>query len=137
MGFGRILRTLRAQADALPQPVVRARRPGAAAFRLGHPRPASLHRPQARDGHRQVLFAAIILVAIAVALVMTPAAIHRQTQQRAVSERFLWLSSTLVLASMFPLALGLCLDVYLIGRLILESGPAAALVSAVLLCLFL
>src|SRR3954463_15106322 len=37
--------------------------------------------------------AAIILVALAVALVMAPAAIHRLTQQRAVSERFIWLSS--------------------------------------------
>src|SRR4051812_18864948 len=79
---------------------------------------------------------AIVLVAIAVALVMTPAAIHRQTQQREVSERFLWLSSTLVLASMFPLAVALCLDMYLIGRLILESASAAALLAALLLCVF-
>src|SRR2546423_6190015 len=65
-------------------------------------------------GEQTVHLAAILLVSIAAALVMTPAAIHRQTQQRRVSERFLWLSSALVLGSMFPLALGLCLDVYLI-----------------------
>jgi len=80
--------------------------------------------------------AAILLVAIAIALVMTPAAIHRQTQQREVSERFLWLSSSLVLASMFPLALGLCLDVYLICRIVLESKAVGAAISVLLLVLY-
>src|ERR1700716_275623 len=51
-------------------------------------------------GEQVLHFVAILLVSIAVALVMTPAAIHRQTQQREVSERFLWLSSALVLASL-------------------------------------
>src|SRR6187200_137548 len=45
--------------------------------------------------------AAIVFVAIAVALVMTPAALHRQTQPEEVSERFVWVASKLLLASMF------------------------------------
>src|SRR5438477_5579798 len=45
---------------------------------------------------------AIILVAIAIALVMAPAALHRQSEPREVSERFVWLSSNLLLASMYP-----------------------------------
>jgi uncharacterized PurR-regulated membrane protein YhhQ (DUF165 family) len=84
-------------------------------------------------GEQQLHLAAIVLVAAAVALVMAPAAIHRQTQQREVSERFIWVSSRLVLASMFPLALALCLDIYLISRIILEKGSAAAAISAMLL----
>src|SRR3954469_20072196 len=57
-----------------------------------------------------VHLAAIVLVVIAVALVMAPAAIHRFTSQREVSERYIWVASQLLLASMVPLALALCLD---------------------------
>src|SRR5262245_25946426 len=42
-------------------------------------------------GEQQLHFIALFLVALSAALVMTPAAIHRQTQQRSVSERFIWL----------------------------------------------
>jgi hypothetical protein len=80
--------------------------------------------------------AAVVLVAAAAALVMTPAAIHRHGQQREVSERFVWISSRLLLASMFPLAIGLCLDMYLIARVVLESKPGAAAVAAVLLVFY-
>src|ERR1700752_3709373 len=58
-------------------------------------------------GEQQLHFVALFLVAVSAALVMAPAAIHRQSQQRSVSERFIWLSSRLVLTSMLPLALGM------------------------------
>jgi uncharacterized membrane protein len=67
---------------------------------------------------------------------MAPAAVHRQSQQRAVSERFIWLSSWLLLLSMFPLAVGLSLDVYLIGRIVFEA-EAASVAFAVVLFVFL
>src|SRR5205814_2184944 len=54
------------------------------------------------SGERILHLSAIALVTLAIALVMAPAAIHRQTQQREVSERFIWLSSQLVLAGMLP-----------------------------------
>src|SRR3954464_9268726 len=75
------------------------------------------------EGGQILHYAAIVLVAVAIALVMTPAAIHRRTSQREVSERFIWLSSGLVLASMVPLAIGLCLEGYLIGILVLQGPP--------------
>jgi small-conductance mechanosensitive channel len=84
-------------------------------------------------GEQQLHLAAIVLVSVAVALVMAPAAIHRQTQQREVSERFIWISSRLLLASMFPLAVALCLDIYLISRIILERGAFSAAIAAMLL----
>jgi small-conductance mechanosensitive channel len=84
-------------------------------------------------GEQQLHLAAIVLVAVAVALLMAPAAIHRQTQQREVSERFIWLSSRLLLASMFPLAVALCIDIYLISRIILERTPLSAAIAAMLL----
>ena len=83
-------------------------------------------------GEQQLHFAALFLTALSAALVMAPAAIHRQTQQRIVSERFIWLSSLLVLVSMYPLALGLSLDVYLIGRVIFDA-PAIGLAFAAIL----
>jgi hypothetical protein len=84
------------------------------------------------SGEQHLHFAALFLVALSAGLVMAPAAIHRQSQQRYVSERFIWLSSLLVLASMFPLALGLSIDVYLIGRVVF-GAPAAGLAFAAIL----
>jgi hypothetical protein len=76
---------------------------------------------------------AITLVVVAVALVMTPAALHRQLEPRSVSRRFITLSSRLLLWSMVPLALGIGVDLYLVARIILgTSGPAAALAMLVL-----
>src|SRR5207244_6072194 len=48
---------------------------------------------------------AITLVAIAVALVMTPAAYHRHRGARVVTDTFVHVSSVLLVASMIPLAL--------------------------------
>jgi hypothetical protein len=84
-------------------------------------------------GEQELHLAAIVLVVFAVALVMAPAAIHRQTQQREVSERFIWLSSRLLLASMFPLAVALGLDIYLISRVILENSAFSAAIAVILL----
>src|SRR5256885_462626 len=64
---------------------------------------------------------AIMLVTIAIALVMAPAALHRQTEPRSVSKRFITISSRLLMASMAPLAVGICLDVYLVARVIAGS----------------
>ena len=90
------------------------------------------------SGPEQVMhLAALLVVALAAALVMTPAAVHRQSQQRQVSERFIWLSSAFLVASMYPLAAGVCLDIYLIARIILDSKPAAAAIAAAVLLIFL
>jgi hypothetical protein len=82
------------------------------------------------EGEQRLHFIAILLVTAAIALVMAPAAVHRQTQQREVSERFIWLSSRLVLAGMAPLVLGLCLEIYLVSRVIVEQEWIAAVSAA-------
>jgi hypothetical protein len=53
-------------------------------------------------GERQLHFLVLFLVALAAALVMAPAAIHRQSQQREVSERFVWYSAHPASASPSP-----------------------------------
>lgn len=84
---------------------------------------------------RHLHLAAIGLVAVAVALIMTPAAYHRQTNPRGISEAFIRLSSRLLLASMFPLVLGMDIDFYLIARILL-GGVWAPLLAVTLLSVF-
>src|SRR6266550_1323253 len=80
---------------------------------------------------------AILLVTIAIILVMAPAALHRQTGPTAVSRQFIAISSRLLMASMAPLAAGICLDVYIVGRVILDSSVGAAIIAALLLGVFI
>ena len=79
--------------------------------------------------------AAILLVAVAIALIMTPAAYHRQTSPREARGDFVELSTRLLLASMFPLAAGICIDFYLVCRLVVP-GPWFVMLPALLLIVF-
>jgi uncharacterized protein DUF6328 len=83
-------------------------------------------------GEQRLHLLATGLVAVAVALIMAPAALHRQTGAQHVSEAFIRSSSRLLLCSMLPLALGICLDFYLVARMILENRWSAALAAALL-----
>jgi hypothetical protein len=66
-------------------------------------------------------FMALGLVAVSIALVMTPAAYHRIHSPRAVSERLVRLSSVLLLLSMAPLAVAISAEFYLVGRLLFDA----------------
>lgn len=72
---------------------------------------------------------AFLLVALAMGLMMTPAAYHRQVERGRVSRRFVNLSSALLTFAMLPLIAGVCLDTYLIARLILDDKPAASVIA--------
>ena len=78
-----------------------------------------------------VHLAAFLLVALAMGLMMTPAAYHRQVERGRVSRRFINLSSTLLTFAMLPLIVGICLDTYLIARLILGAPSMAMTVAGV------
>ncbi|MFN2643456.1 MAG: DUF6328 family protein [Burkholderiales bacterium] len=82
---------------------------------------------------------ALVLTALAMALVMTPAAVHRIAEPMSVSERFLWMASNLLLAGMVSLAIGVAIDVFVVTTALTSSnaigialGVAALLVFAVL-----
>lgn len=79
---------------------------------------------------------AIGLVTMAVALIMAPAAYHRQTNPEEATESFIKLATYLLLCSMFPLMVGITLDFYLIARLILEKNILSLLLSVALLIWF-
>ena len=85
------------------------------------------------DRVEQVIhFVALGLVACSVALVMTPAAYHRQAEPMAISKRFLAISTRLLFWSMYPLMSAILLDFYLIGSLILDSRLVSVLLTLVL-----
>jgi hypothetical protein len=79
---------------------------------------------------------AIALVALAVAIIMTPAAYSRQTGLHVVTEGFVRLSTRLLLASMLPLALGICIEFYLIADVLLGRA-VSALLAGLLFAVFM
>ena len=85
---------------------------------------------------QQLHLLSIILTVSAVALVMTPAALHRQIDPMAVTRRFIQSSTMLLLLSMFPLSMSICLDIYLIAHVITETIWLSLLIAAGLLLLF-
>jgi Family of unknown function (DUF6328) len=87
-------------------------------------------------GEQRLHLLAIALVAVAVALVMTPAAYHRLTGPREVTDKFIRISTRLLLFSMWPLAASICIEFYLIGRVILNSNQVV-LFAILLFALFI
>ena len=86
-------------------------------------------------GEQQMHLLAIALIAVAIALIMTPAATHRQWNPCQVTLRFIRLSTKLLLASMIPLTLGMSVDFYLVARVTTDS-TVASLFAAVLFAVF-
>ena len=83
-----------------------------------------------------VHLAALVLTVIATVLVMAPAALHRQAEPKQVSERFVWLASNMVLAAMYPLAVAVALDVYVVASVVTRSHAIGALLATLLLLVF-
>src|SRR4030095_16606249 len=71
-----------------------------------------------REAERELHLAAIVLVTVTIALMMTPAAYHRQVERRRATGEFLAMASRLISGAMLPLAAGLALDIYLVARAI-------------------
>lgn len=78
----------------------------------------------------------IILVVIAIALLMTPAALHRQVEPRRASAWFILSASRLLLAAMFPLALGLSIDVFIVTAMVCHDTALAVIAALVSLATF-
>ena len=74
------------------------------------------------SAEQYIHFSSLLLVALAIALIMTPAAYHRLVERETVSHAFIDLSSNFIASAMIPLMAALALEVLLVGRLILGSG---------------
>src|SRR3954462_9746936 len=83
-------------------------------------------------GDQLLHLSAVACVAISAALVMTPAAFHRQVVPDGVSKRMLKISTWLLLASMAMLAVGIAADFYTLAELILENRIVSAILAAAL-----
>ncbi|WP_162823888.1 DUF6328 family protein [Lysobacter sp. TY2-98] len=80
---------------------------------------------------KQLHLASIVLVALSIALIMTPAAYHRLTAPDRVTAHFLRLSTRLLMAGMPLLMAALVIDAYLVGRLIDGHSVGLAVASVV------
>lgn len=81
-------------------------------------------------------FVALLLLAIGVALVMTPAAYHRQIAPTGIPRGLIPMASRCVGWAMLPLLLAICIDIYLVGKLALADHRLSVAVAVVLLLLF-
>ena len=81
-------------------------------------------------------FASLACMAIAIVLLITPAAWHRLVEQGEETERFHKLASALIVAALVPIALGLSGDFFVVVYKITRSPPIAAGLSGAALCLF-
>ena len=84
--------------------------------------------PDLEEYEQTLHFIAMSLNALAIAMVMCPAAYHRMSMPFRVTRQFIRNSSRLLMASMIPLGLGLVADYYLIARLVFEDTPRGWLV---------
>ncbi len=81
-------------------------------------------------GEQRLHLAGVLITALAITLVMTPAAYHRQAEPHEISATFLRLSTVLLTLGMFTLMLSLAIDSYLIARIILEQRLLSAALTA-------
>ena len=60
---------------------------------------------------------ATVLTAIAIALLMAPAAYHRQVEPESISRHFLLLATRFLTFGSIPIAIAICIELYLVGQL--------------------
>jgi hypothetical protein len=84
---------------------------------------------QFSSGEQIMHFAAFLLVTLTMGMLMAPAAYHRQAERCMVTERFVKMSSAMLTVAMIPFTIGVCLDTYLVGKMILKD-PAPAWLAA-------
>ena len=80
---------------------------------------------------------AIALVVLTTVIIMTQAMFHRQTGLQEVQEEFIQVATKLLLISMFPIMASVCLEFYLICRVILNNIPLSILFALAMFSFFL
>jgi hypothetical protein len=104
--------------------------PGAQAL-LGFQLIVTLHRSfeQLPASSRVIHMVSLCAVALAVILLMTPAALHRITFAGEDTPLFFWLGSAFVIAAPLPLAVGIAGDLYVASAKAAESATLGAALS--------
>jgi FtsH-binding integral membrane protein len=84
---------------------------------------------------KYVHLASLLLVAVSIVLLMTPAAYHRIVERGEETEHFHRFAGRILIAAMVPLALGVSGDLFVVVRKVTESATSAA-ISAIVSLLF-
>jgi hypothetical protein len=85
---------------------------------------------------RYVHLVSLALMVLAVVLLMAPAAYHRIVEEGQDTEHFHRVASRLLIASMIPLALGICGELFVVVRKVTESVTAGLIFAAAMLVFF-
>lgn len=85
---------------------------------------------------QQIHLVSLILVAVSIVLLMTPAAYHRIVYNGEDTEEFFRLASRLVMMAMVPLAAGVCGDFFVVTRKVSGSDTIATTGAMLLFTLF-
>lgn len=85
---------------------------------------------------KYVHLASLLLVGVSIVLLMTPAAYHRIVERGEETEHFHRFASRILLASMFPLALGVTGDLFVVVRKVTHSATTAIIAAALMLIFF-
>lgn len=75
----------------------------------------------------------LILVSISIVLLITPAAFHRIAEYGHDSHRLHVITTRMIIVSMATLGFGLCVDLFVVASIILQSVIIGAIVSGVML----
>jgi Family of unknown function (DUF6328) len=81
--------------------------------------------PQIPAGQQLLHYASLLLIAIAIGLIMAPAAYHRIVEQHSVSRFFIQLASAMIAISMLPLLTAISFEVYILGHLVLDNDETS------------
>ena len=76
---------------------------------------------QLHESQQRLHFLAILMIAVAIALIMTPAAYHRMVEPGGVSSFFVRLASRLIALAMVPLMVALCVEVYILATVVFSD----------------
>lgn len=79
-------------------------------------------------------FVALIFIALAVVLLIAPAAVHRIAFAGGDDERFLRLASRIVASALIPLALGIASELYVAASRLLPASHAAPWIAVAAGC---
>jgi hypothetical protein len=85
---------------------------------------------------KYVHIASLSMVALAIIFLITPASYHRLVERGEETAHFHRFASSMVLASMIPLALGIAGDVYVVLMKVTESQSFSSITSGAILILF-
>jgi hypothetical protein len=83
------------------------------------------------EGEQRLHLLSIGLIVVAIALIMSPAAFHRQAGADEVTETLVRIATRLLLWSMLPLELGISIDFYLVARIVMKSRLVGFLAVAI------